>query len=243
MNTLLTKCGNAKKKILTIGPVSAQPEDINSIANTLEFLTENYVIDYLDPLATMEELPNKAYYQLWQQKLAACLAEYDVFLGFSFGGVILQQCFSLFNTSHKPIILFSTPTFADSSLIQKLGKVITLCKEEKLQDALQALYLPVFHPHKIPHASLQCLNQSQGCARLIYGLDRVLQTDSRQILDNNVVPHLHLIGEYSDLVNIHNVIAAPNGHLIRVPESGMRVLQDNPSYCQKIILETLSETR
>ncbi|MDR3504501.1 MAG: hypothetical protein P4L79_18185 [Legionella sp.] len=229
-----------KKKILVMGPVSAHAEDMASIANTLTFLNEDYAIDYLDSLSIMEELPNVAYYQLWEKKLATCINEYDAFFGFAFGGVIIQQCFSLFQPLNKPIILFSTPSFADSSLNHKLGLVVHLCQENKLDEALHALYEPVFYPNPMPPLSSTNLNRNQAYKRLIFGLNRVLQTDSRAILQNNQVPHLHLIGEYSNLVNSKNTIAAQNSQLVIVPHSSMRVLQDNPAYCQKIIWEVLS---
>ncbi|MFJ1269449.1 hypothetical protein ACD661_12855 [Legionella lytica] len=232
-----------KKKILVIGPVSAHAEDMVSIAKTLTFLTEDYAIDYLDSLSILEELANAAYYQRWEQKLAPCIDAYDAFFGFAFGGVVIQQCFSLFQSVNKPIILFSTPSFADSPLKQKLGLVVHLCEEHKLEEALQALYEPVFHPHPIPPQSTANLNRDQAYKRLIFGLNRVLHTDSRPILETNQVPHLHLIGEYSNLVNNKNVVAAQNGQLVTVPHSSMRVLQDNPSYCQKLILEVLSDSQ
>lgn len=229
-----------KKNILAIGPVSPGPEDIATIAKTLSFLDEEYTIDYLDPLSIMEDVPNQEYYQLWEQLLASRINKYDVFIGFSFGGVIIQQCFSLFAKTHKAIILFSTPTFADRSLTQKLGAVINLCQEKKLPEALHALYQPVFYPNEIPAQALQLSNPTMACERLIFGLTRVLQTNSTELLQKTTVDHLHLIGEYSDLVNTKNIITPRTGRLVVVPKASMRVLQDNPSFCQKIILETLN---
>ncbi len=75
------------------------------------------------------------------------IEHYDIFFGFSFGGVILQQCFSLFEQFRKHIILFSTPTFANDALIKKLGEVISLSKEHRLNDALVSLYQHVFYPN------------------------------------------------------------------------------------------------
>lgn len=230
-----------KKKIITIGPVSAQSEDMASIASTLSFLDEDYDVDYLDSLSIMENVPNQTYYELWKQKLTPCVNEYDAFLGFSFGGVIIQQCFPLFATHlHKPIILFSTPTFADTELIKKLGKVIQLCHEKKLEEALNALYQPVFYPNPMPALSINTIDEEQAYARLIFGLSRVLNTDSTTALQENTVEHTHLIGEYSDLVNKSNVAPPNNGHLEVVPKASMRVLQDNPSFCQKVIMEILN---
>ncbi|MGC1182147.1 hypothetical protein [Legionella sp.] len=228
-----------KKKIITIGPVSAQSEDIEFIASSLSFLSTDYTIDYLDSLSIMEELPNKAYYKLWEQKLAACIEEYDAFFGFAFGGVIIQQCFPLFTKVYKPIILFSTPTFANNQLTKQLNQVISLCRENKLQEALKTLYHFVFYPNQMPLSSSKLRHKTQACKRLIFGLTRVLSTDSTEILKKNKVNHTHLIGEYSNLVNTGNVIKAKNGRLIVVPKASMRILQDNLLFCQKIILEAL----
>ena len=228
------------RKILVIGPVSPQEEDLLSLKNTLSFLAEEYIVDCVDSLSIHQDVSNERYYQLWKQKLMCCIPDYDAFFGFAFGGVILQQCFSLFATMRKPIILFSTPTFADCSLTQKLGRVIRLCKENKLEHALNALYQPVFYPNLMPPLAIESMNQSVALERLIFGLTRVLHTDATDLLKENKVPHLHLIGECSALVNTENVIAANNGHLIVVPKASMRVLQDNLSYCKKIIEEVLN---
>ncbi|MFT4058576.1 MAG: hypothetical protein QM652_03410 [Legionella sp.] len=229
-----------KKKILVLGPISAQAEDLTLIASILSFLDENYVLDYIDSLSIMENLPNTEYYTLWKQKLNPYFHEYDAFFGFSFGGVILQQCFSLFAARPKSIILFSTPTFADASLTSKLSKVIHLCQKEQLEEALNALYQPVFSPYEMPKIAYNIINRPLAYQRLIFGLTRVLQTDSSAIVTASPVHYIHLIGEYSDLVNTNNVISSKDGHLIIVPKASMRVLQDNPSYCQKVILEALN---
>lgn len=229
-----------KKKILSIGPVSAQSADNNLIANSLSFLDKHYDIDYLDSLSIMEDVPNTEYYQLWKEKLAPYVTIYDAFFGFSFGGIIIQQCFTLFNQVHKPIILFSTPTFADPELREKLTRVLSLCQEDKLIEALTALYQPVFYPNEMPELSIDMSNKTQACQRLNFGLTRVLNTDSTEILKKNTVQHLHLIGEYSHLVNRANVLKAKNGRLIIVPKASMRMLHDQLPFCQKVILEALT---
>ena len=229
-----------KRKILLIGPVSAQADDCFSMASSFSFLNEHYVIDCLDPLSIMDTVPNNVYYSRWKDKLAERINDCDAFFGFAFGGVIIQQCFSLFTKKHKPVVLFSAPSFADCSLIQKLGAVVRLCQNNKLEEALTALYEPVFYPNQIPLLTVT-LNREQACERLIFGLTRVLQTDSTEVLKENTVEHLHLIGEYSNLVNEHNVITPKTGRLVVVPQASMRVMQDNPLYCKKMILEALNE--
>lgn len=236
-----------RKKILTIAPVMPQQSDIESIASTLSFLEAVYQIDFIDPLAINKAFSvntsNEVYYQLWQDHLKKWLANYDAFFGFSFGGVILQQCFSLFAHSKKPIVLFSTPTFADNTLQKKLGDVIALCKANRVNDALISLYKDVFSPYEAPLQVLPENSVMNAANRLIFGLQRVLDTDATAILEQTTVDHLHLIGECSTLVNKENVLAPRTGDLCIVPQAGMRVLQDNPSYCKKLILERLnSET-
>jgi hypothetical protein len=236
-----------KKKILAIAPVMPQQSDIESIASTLSFLQTVYQIDLIDPLAINNELStdiaNEHYYQLWQAHLSKWLTNYDAFFGFSFGGVILQQNFSLFAQSKKPVVLFSTPTFADSALQKKLSHVIELCKASRVNDALAFLYKDVFYPHDSPLQILAKSSLAKAANRLIFGLQRVLNTDAKSILQHTTVEHLHLIGEYSNLVNKENVLAPRTGNLFIVPQAGMRVLQDNPPYCKRLILERLdSET-
>lgn len=229
-----------KKKLLVIGPVTPQESDLKSIAATLSFLDETYTIDFIDSLSMMDEMPDSHFYQFWHQKLCHYLPQYEGFLGFSFGGVILQQCLSLFETYKKPLILFSTPTFADATLNKKLGRVISLSRENKVEEALQLLYTDVFYPNTQPLKLHTDLNNDAAAKRLIFGLTKVLQTDSRAQLALSTVDHLHLIGESSHLVNQKNVIHPENGRLLIVPGAGMRVLQDNLPYCEDRIREVLN---
>ena len=188
----------------------------------------------------MKNISDTAYYHLWEQELVKHIPHYDAFFGFSLGGVILQQCFSLFVSNNKPIVLFSTPTYSDQALTQKLGEVIDLCKKNHVDEALQSLYQHVYYPNSIPTHSYEPLNSEIAAKRLIYGLTRVLETDSTLIVKESNIKHLHLIGEHSYLVNANNVVAPKTGRLLTVPGAGMRVLSDNLSYCKHAIWETLN---
>lgn len=229
-----------KKKILVITPVQHYPSYIEPILKPLSFLDEEYSIHPIDSLAQMEDIPNKEYYHYWEQELTKYIPHYDAFFGFSFGGIILQQCFPLFANIHKPIVLFSTPTFADHSLAKKLGEVVALCKEGKMDEALSSLYKHVYYPNKIPFQETQPFDPVIAAKRMIFGLTRVLETDSTSVLKENPVSHLHLIGELSHLVNKNNVVAFQEGNLLSVPGAGMRMLRDNLPFCKKAILETLN---
>lgn len=229
-----------KKKILVLTPDTPDPSYIETVVSPLSFLEDEYTIHPIDSLLIMEEVDKITFYQLWAQKLKEFIPYYDAFLGFSFGGVIIQQCFPLFTNLNKPIVLLSTPTFADKALTQKLENVITLCDQGQIEQALNFLYQHVYYPNEAPELSHDLLDKTAAAKRVIYGLSRVLETDASSILKTNDIKHLHLIGEQSHLVNIDNVIPSKAGTLISVPDAGMRVLRDYPLYCKKAIMETLN---
>ena len=229
-----------KKKILVIPSDTPHPSYIESIISPLSFLNDHFSIHPIDSLTIMEEYSNEAFYHRWEQELTKHIPHYDAFFGFSFGGVILQQCFSLFTQINKPIVLFSTPSFADAALSEKLSEVIALCKENKVDDALHALYKHVYYPNSIPPQPHPSFNNETAAKRVIFGLSRVLETNSISLLQENQVNHLHLIGELSQLVNKNNVVAAQNGNLLTVPGAGMRMLRDNLPFCKQAILEALN---
>ncbi|WP_019215609.1 hypothetical protein [Legionella tunisiensis] len=113
-----------------------------------------------------------------------------------------------------------------------MGDVITLCKANRVNDALVSLYKDVFSPYDAPLQTLPASSMVSAANRLIFGLQRVLDTDATAILEQTTVDHLHLIGECSTLVNKENVLAPRVGDLCIVPQAGMRVLQDNPSFAK-----------
>lgn len=230
----------AKKKILVLTPDTPDPSYIESVISPLSFLEDDYSIHPLDSLSIMSDIPQKTFYKLWKQKLQEQIPHYDAFFGFSFGGVILQQCFALFANINKPIVLFSTPSFTDDSLTKKLSEVISLCKINQLEKALHTLYQYVYYPNEMPLQSTHTLNHLTAAKRVIYGLTRVLETNSTSTLNTNTTNHLHLIGELSHLVNKDNVIKPKTGNLVEVPGAGMRMLRDNPLFCQKALLGALN---
>ena len=228
-----------KTKILVIAPVMAQPSEIELFASSLAFMQPYGHMEFLDPLSFIDmDLPNEAYYLAWQSHLASIINQFDAFMGFSFGGVILQQSFSLFE--NQPIILFSTPTFADTSLHQKLGEVIHLCEKNQLEQALNKLYAQVYYPNPQPSCDWTTIDPSEAAQRLKTGLTRVLTTDSSHLVKTSNINLLHLIGEHSDLVNAQNVLSPKTGLLLTVPDAGMRVLQNNLAFCRNPILEKLT---
>ncbi|TAK75002.1 MAG: hypothetical protein EPO11_06130 [Gammaproteobacteria bacterium] len=218
------------KKIVVFGPVLPQWSDIQFIANTLQFLRPHYEIDFIDPLESLTT---------WQKKMGLLLDQYDVFLGFSLGGVILQQSFSQFENRDKSLILFSVPSFIDTLLQERLSTVIDLAEKKQVNEAIHCLNRYVSYPNQPSLQEEYLLNETLASLRLSQGLRFVLETDSRSILQNTPLPHLHFIGEKSQLVNKNNVISPKTGQLMIVPHAGMRVLQDNLSYCMPLMTHYL----
>lgn len=225
-----------KKKILAISPILPQPEDIKKFSKALKFFIPEYKIIFFDSLAEIKrEMTKEAFYQNWLDTLKKEISNYDIFFGFSFGGVILQQCLKLFEQNQKLIILFSTPSFIDQFLEEKLKHVVNLLDGDHVHAAVEYLNKHVFYPNKPPLLNVESFNISQAKSRLLLGFKLILTTDSRPVLLNTIVKHIHLIGKESCLVNQYNVIKSPHGNLISIPNSGMRILEDNLPYCSKIV--------
>jgi hypothetical protein len=228
-----------KKKILILLPDLPQKSYLEPIAQSLYFLNGDYHLEFIDPTELGSGEEDSHYFHQCQKWLKNKLPHYDAFFGFSFGGVILQQCFSLFEQLNKPIVLFSTPSFADTELKSKLEEVIHLCKADCIEDALVSLYKHVFYPNQQSPTRFDIKDKKDAARRMIFGLQKVLDTDSRAILQQTTVHYMHLIGDCSHLVNVRNVVVATSGRLVKVPAAGMRVLQDNPAFCEAVILEQL----
>jgi pimeloyl-ACP methyl ester carboxylesterase len=229
-----------RKKILVIAPILPQKNDINAISASLSFLENDYHIKIIDPLSFILDANDRYYYQHWKNYLESIIDDYDCYFGFSFGGIILQQCFSLFEQFDKTLVLFSTPSFASDLLTKKLSKLITLCKKNNVKSALSLLSLEVYYPNKPPENYDDSILIKEVCSRLTSGFQHVIDTNSKSILEQTAVPYLHLIGEQSSLVTKKDIISSNTAQLVMVPSAGMRVLQDNPNFCQKIILERLN---
>jgi hypothetical protein len=226
------------KKIAVLLPDLPQKTFIKPLDENLSFLaSQGCHIDYIDPFDYHEDVENITFYANWKARLNKMEPDYDAFFGFSFGGVILQQCFDLFEHGEKPIVLFSTPTKADVFLTEKLSHVIAQCQKGLLYDALNDLYAWVFAPYKLEHTNYPIDDEAEALERMITGLSRVLETDSTEVMQKTNARFIHFIGEHSNLVTRKNIIMPASGLLLTVPNAGMRVLKDNPNFCQSIILD------
>lgn len=229
------------KKILVILPDIPSRTHQDAIEQSLLFLKEHqYELTFIDPYDYHCDLDNLAFYKAWQGRLESWCEHYDAFMGFSYGGVIIQQCLNVFDKCKKPVVLFSSPSFADETLYQKLEHVVALCQNGQLTEALQSLYQWVYQSSADITPLLKVDDHVEAVERVVSGLKRVMSTDSRPHIKQSSHPYIHFIGERSRLVTDSVVTCGPHGKIINVPSAGMRILKDNPEYCQPIILDYLS---
>lgn len=234
------KVKHIMKKIAVFLPVLPQPSYLTAIKQSLAFLDEaGYIIDFIDPCALPRVENQTEFYSGWQKNLSRLIPGYDAFLGFSFGGVILQNALALFESENKPIILFSTPTKVDEALKNKLNQVIHLCKQHHIHDALRVLYQFVYYPKPIPDQNFPVAEIDEAASRLSFGLQKVIDSDATDSLQRTTVTFTHMIGEQSNLVMPCHVFTPESGELVLVPDAGMRVLEDNLSFCRDLILSKL----
>lgn len=231
----------SKKHILVLGPKVPQASDLSTISSSLAFLETNYDITILDTLSHFKAEQYERFKSDWQQKLSDSLGQTDVFMGFSIGGVILQHCLDLFKSSNKKIILFSPPSIIDERLKEKLYELLRLIESDKTQEAVHKLSQYV-HPNALDDfEKRRTIPWPEIKARLAFGLQFVLNTSLLDSIEQNTASVLQLIGENSQLVKEDNIIQTQHHILKIIPNAGMRVLEDNPEYCHKVIKDWLNE--
>lgn len=219
------------KKIIVFSPALGSYDEMLPIVNKLSVLNKNFQVDYVDSLENVSTVYNDdEYFEKWNLKIESMINNYDIFFGFSLGGVILQKCLKLFSDTNKKLVLFSTPSFCDENLYQKLNEVIELINEKSVECGMEKLNEFVLHPYK-SNSSAHFYDRDNTKKRLLLGLKYVRDADSRSFLKKSKINYLHFIGEESGLVNIHNVIKPVCCQLEIVPKAGMRVLQNNQKYC------------
>lgn len=231
-----------RKKILAIGPITPCQSDLTGISQTLHFLDDDYDVNFQDSLESVkDDVEREAFFESWRYRIKKSASEYDGFIGFSFGGVILQQCFMLPELQNKPIVLFSVPSFIDAPLKHQLDEILHLIEIQQLQASISLLNKSVFYPYEVPSKAFPHALSDEVTLRMFKGFSFILDTDSRDMLNSTQLDYLHFVGDQSRLVNRGNISLTSTGEVHFVPESGMRVLQDNPSFCISEILRFLSK--
>ncbi|MBS0285800.1 MAG: hypothetical protein JSR17_00370 [Proteobacteria bacterium] len=226
------------KRLLAFAPKLPQAADLEPFSHTLDFLTQDFDITWIDPLENHLDLTFSEYADFWRKYLSKYLESYDAFIGFSLGGFILIDNLEQFLHKNKVIILISAPNHLDESLKNKLQTVLSLSHAGKTKEATDLLNQYVFETtsdfekaRKEPWSIIT--------KRLQYGLGYVLAHQlPTELKASNVIVH-QLVGEKSRLVTKNNILNTAKTITHIIPMAGNRVLEDNPSFSQKLIKELL----
>ena len=235
------------KKILILAPILYNWDEVVEIQKSVKHIQGKYTIDYLDPVGLEYEVygayTSDIFFKLWQKKIAEIKDYYDIFMGFSFGGVILCQCLSIIN--NKKIILISTPTNPSSVLRYKLQSILDILKTKHIGKAIELHNNYVFAPFNNPVLNIEHKYNETNVNRLINGYSLLLQANLIPNLANANVKTstINLIGNNSNLVGIADVFFNDNHQIYKIPHSSMRVLQNNPNYCFKIIEDYINDKK
>ena len=182
------------KKILILLPILPNPDEASYISNSLKFLSKDYQLIFLDPLKNSINLTkSKNFIKNLKHIINDSLNNYDIFMGFSLGGVILQQSFDLFSAYNKKIVLYSTPSFCNQQLYEKLDNIKALVLKGLLSEAIKQKNSYVFYPFPSPTHTKNNYESKESSNRLLHGLEFILNIDSREILSKYPINYIHLI--------------------------------------------------
>lgn len=231
-----------KKKLLVLCPVLPNPMDIVRIQSSLAFLTQYYELTYNDPLEVVEQDP-KIFFKIHQDKLLSIINNYDAVLGFSLGGILVQNIYAKVTDLEQKIVLLSTPSFINDKLEVNLKNIIDLIGQgtdkAKVNSAFDLFYNLVNYASTNSSGITTQPNKQNfdmnASFRLAMGLSYVLATDATKVLQESSINYLNILGENSKLVNKNNVLCGKNGIVKTIPNSGMRVLEHNPELTQNLI--------
>lgn len=227
------------KKVLILSPILFNWQEITIIKESLKFLNVIADIDYIDSTSS-GKIANSAqdFFLDWRDKMMLIRDKYDIFIGFSFGGVVLQQVINILKG--KKIIFISSPFKPSHQLKTRLNAIKILLQSGKIESGLTLHNSYVFAPFNPPANKIECTNCARDIDRVINGYSILLDTDSTIKLMQADTRSINLIGEKSSLVTVGDVFTNEFHTIVKIPSSGMRVLQDNPSFTHKIITDFIN---
>lgn len=230
-SNFLFNFGNGKPKFLIISaitPLCIIPND------TINFFSKYYSdsFDYIDIMNFLGQSKNlKEAVLQFSTWFLEQQGKYDCIIGFSFGGVILQYILNII--SNEKIILISSPTIMSGELQSKLLSLKNLLVKNQILKALQELQQYVsLNSHIVTNT---CYTQQDLIIvkdRMLKGFNMILDMEENSVLGLKYI--ISIVGEKSNLVTIEDICLPPSNNYI-VPQSGMRVLEDNPNAVRQII--------
>ncbi len=228
------------KSLLAISPKLPQRVDLTPFSQCLDFLKSDYQLTFVDSLERFETSSFEDYTAYWKNKIAQAMDTYDAFIGFSLGGVLLQNSLDAFYNKNKTIILCSPPSKLDHTLNEKLSKILDASKAGRSIDAIGMLHQYVFDDANFDFEKIRQEPWQDITSRVQFGLGYVLNHRFEQAVIASKTRVFQLVGERSKLVTKDNVLLTPNSTLVIVPNAGNRVLEDNPAFSQAKIKEWLN---
>lgn len=223
------------KSLLALSPIMLSPSELEDFSHCLDFLKKEYQITMLDSLEHFENVSYEAYSTYWKQKIAKLVDRYDAFVGFSFGGLLLLNVLEQFANKNKSIIFICVPVMVDHILREKLNTVLSLCDENKTQEAINQLYSYVFQEAHQDYTSYNSASLDLASMRIKFGLSYLLNYKFEAYKLQNATSVLQLVGEHSKLVTKENILTTLNFASRIVPKAGQRILEDNPIFTQAVI--------
>ena len=223
---------NKRKAIIvsSISPQNIPSIDIKTffIETEIDHLDYLDVIDFIDNCYSFSEAVTK--FNSWIQDK---YNDYDIFLGFAFGGVLLQHALNLL--PNKKIILVSSPGRMEGNLQLKLSSLVDLLNKGKLLDALYKLHEFVKYDQAKSNMD-ECLIcyplEQHTIKRLLKGFNMILDMEIATYTSSSNV--INIVGNKSNLVTNYDVNPS-FGKTFKIPNAGMRVLEHNPNAVKDVI--------
>jgi len=221
------------KKGLIVSSITAE-EIIPNI--TIDFFKQYFPsvqFDYIDIMSFSADCKNiECMTKMFKSWLSSEQNNYDFFIGFAYGGVILQYSMDLIQ--NKKVILISSPEYINTELNQKLSLLSKMLMKNLTYEAIELLDSFVYTNQSSSKYAFN-IPLKQVNSRLQNGFQMILKMDR---FNNNSENIIKIVGEKSNLVNIDNIVAKNNA--IEIPDAGMRVLEENAGKVQETINEFLN---
>lgn len=232
--------GFGQAKALVLSPILADWEEAKSVIANLDFLFDRYNLIMYDSLSFIKKDyagQLSKYLNIWESFLVNCLDDVDLVIGFSFGGTLLQHLLNKLPLKNKKIIFMSSPAFVTDDLRKKLDEFLSLVEMQAIEQLLARLSF--YSSPKSPQSKYILpldSDQEEMLLRLKHGFSLISQADARNIIASVLMDYLHIYGEESLLAGSNNIEVSPGAMKIGIPNSGIRVLNENKEQAIKEII-------
>ncbi len=223
----------SSKKGLIVSSITAEEIIPN---RTIDFFKQHYPsvqFDYIDIISFSKGCTQiECSVKMFKEWLLSQAGNYDFFIGFAYGGVVLQYSMDLLGD--KKVILISSPEYMNEELDEKLTLLKKMLIKNLTYEAIDLLdsfiytdQLSCKYKFNIPLKEVNL--------RLQNGFQMILTMEQFNNDSDNV---MKLVGQNSKLVNINSIFAQNN--VVEIPDAGMRIIEENPHKVKETINEFLN---